>query len=184
MKRTTLTVLMAISLLGAFIARAEETAKPAATAVTKPAPATNGPAATKPAAAAEKPPAPAIPEKAKIDWEAMKKEDRKMYMKTVVLPAAQKLFAAYDAKKYKRVTCVLCHGGGGADGTFKMPNPDLPKLPATREGFMELGAKKPEAMKFMGTQVKPTLAALLGKTEFTPQNKTGFGCGGCHETVK
>jgi len=131
-----------------------------------------------------KPPEPAPPaadgDKPKVDWAAMKKPERKKYMKTVVLPAAQKMFAAYDAKKYKRVTCQLCHGDGAAKGTFTMPNPELPKLPTTMEGFKELSAKKPEMVKFMGEQVKPQMAALLGMAEFTPKNPTGFGCYACH----
>jgi mono/diheme cytochrome c family protein len=117
---------------------------------------------------------------AKIDWNAMDKKQRKAYMKKTVLPAAQKMFAEFDAKKYKRVTCVTCHGeGAGAD--FKMPNPELPKLPTSPEGFKALQEKKPDMVKFMGTKVKPTVAALLGLPEWTPAAPQGFGCYNCHE---
>jgi hypothetical protein len=61
-----------------------------------------------------------------------------------------------------------------------MPNAKLPKLPTDREGFMALQQKKPDAVKFMGTVVKPKMAELLGMPEWTPQNQTGFGCYQCH----
>jgi len=78
--------------------------------------------------------------------------------------------------------CPTCHGDKAAEKKFKMPNAELPKLPAPtdRAGFMALQQKKPEAAKFMGTQVKPTMAALLGKTEWSPTTPEGFGCYGCH----
>jgi hypothetical protein len=65
-----------------------------------------------------------------------------------------------------------------------MPSAELPKLPAPtdRPGFMALQQKKPDAVKFMGTQVKPALANLLNLDEWTPTNPKGFGCYGCHTT--
>ena len=69
---------------------------------------------------------------------------------------------------------------GAADGTFKMPNARLPKLPSTPEGFAKLAAEKPAATEFMMKKVKPTMAALLGMPEFTPENPSGFGCMHCH----
>jgi len=145
-----------------------------------------GAAKTTPAAAAPAPTAPTAPTPgattatpAKIDWDGMDKKQRKAYMKKVVLPAAQKMFAAFDAKKYKKITCVTCHGEG-ANKDFKMPNPELPKLPVTPEGFGALKAKKPEMVQFMGTKVKPTVASLLGEPEFTPQQLNGFSCYNCH----
>jgi len=118
----------------------------------------------------------------KIDWEKMSKAEKKKYMKSTVLPAAKKLFAEFDPKKYKKVTCQTCHGAKGAEAEFKMPTAELPKLPqpTDRAGFQAIQEKKPEVAKFMGTKVKPGMAALLGKEEWTPQNPTGFGCYGCH----
>jgi len=176
-----MTFLMAVTLTGALVARADEAAKPAAkTEAAKPAAKME---AAKPAAKTEAA-MPAVPEKAKIDWDKMSKDERKKYMKATILPSAKKMFAAFDAKKYSKVTCATCHGAGATDGSFKMPNPELPKLPKTPEGFKELAEKKPEMMKFMGQTVKPTVAALLGKESWEPQKPTGFGCIGCHETVK
>src|SRR3569832_350897 len=182
MKTATMTFLMAAALTFGLTARAEEAAKPGAAAATKPAAA---PAATQPAAApaAAKAEAPAAaPEKAKIDWDKMTKVQRKQYMKEVVLPAAKKMFAGFDPKKYSKVTCATCHGADGTgNGKFTMPNPELPKLPKSPDGFKELAEKKPAMMKFMGETVKPQVAALLGLEQWTPQNPKEFGCIGCLE---
>ena len=120
----------------------------------------------------------------KIDWEKMNKDERKKYMKTVVAPEMKKVFVAFD-KKYSNMSCPTCHGEGAEKGTFKMPNPKLPKLPqpTDKAGFMALMNKKPEVTRFMGTKVKPTMASLLGLPEWTPERQApnGFSCYNCHE---
>ncbi|HVZ85601.1 MAG TPA: hypothetical protein VHG72_01430 [Polyangia bacterium] len=127
--------------------------------------------------------APKLPPRATINWDKMSEADRKKYMKTKVLPEMKKLFSAYD-KKYKDMTCMTCHGSKAAENKFKMPTPELPKLPAPtdRAGFMALQQKKPDVVKFMGTQVKPAVANLLNLDEWAPSNPKGFGCYGCHTT--
>jgi hypothetical protein len=144
-------------------------------------------AADQPAAAAPGKPvidatvAPKLPARAKIDWEKMNEGQRKKYMKATVLPEMKKLFVGFD-KKYKSMTCLTCHGEKAVENKFKMPNAELPKLPAPtdRPGFMALQQKKPDAVKFMGTQVKPAMANLLNLDEWSPTNPKGFGCYGCH----
>jgi hypothetical protein len=115
-----------------------------------------------------------------VAWAAMTFEQRKAYMKTAVFPKMKELFTAFDAAHYSKFNCATCHGDGATDGTFKMPNPKLPKLPGTPDGFKQLMADKPQVMEFMAKQVKPTMASLLGLPEFTPENKSGFGCMECH----
>jgi hypothetical protein len=107
---------------------------------------------------------------------------RKKYMKSTVLPEMKKVFAAFDPKAFANVTCATCHGKDAAEKKFKMPSAELPKLPGPtdRAGFMALAEKKPEVVKFMGTQVKPKMAALLGLPEWTPASPTGFACYNCH----
>lgn len=124
---------------------------------------------------------PKLPARSKIDWEKMNGAERKKYMKATVLPEMKKLFVGFD-KKYKSMTCLTCHGEKAVENKFKMPNGELPKLPAPtdRQGFMALQQKKPEVVKFMGTQVKPAMANLLNLDEWTPANPKGFGCYGCH----
>ena len=124
-----------------------------------------------------------LPARAKIDWEKMNESQRKSYMKKTVLPQMKKLFVGFD-KKYKDMSCATCHGEKAAETKFKMPNPELPKLPAPtdRQGFMALMQKKPAVAKFMGTEVKPAMANLLNVDEWTPNNPNpkAFGCYGCH----
>lgn len=134
------------------------------------------------AADAGAPKAPAAAPDKKIDWEHMSVPDKKKYMKTTVLPTMKPLFQTFDAKNFKKFTCATCHGEGATNGKFKMPNEKLPKLPqpTNRAGFMALQQKKPDAVKFMGTVVKPKMAELLGLPEWTPQAPTGFGCYQCH----
>jgi mono/diheme cytochrome c family protein len=144
-----------------------------------------GSAALATAAEAEPPKAPsaaAVAAGKKIDWAKMDENAKKQYMKKTVLPTMKKLFVAFDKKKYSAMNCQTCHGKEAVEKKFKMPSAELPKLPqpTDRAGFMALQQKKPEAAKFMGTQVKPTMAALLGKTEWSPTTPEGFGCYQCH----
>jgi mono/diheme cytochrome c family protein len=131
--------------------------------------------------AAEATATPKLPPRATIDWEKMSESQKKKYMKATVLPEMKKLFMGFD-KKYKNMTCATCHGSKAAENKFKMPTAELPKLPqpTDRAGFMALHDKKPEVVKFMGTEVKPAMAALLNLDEWNPTNPKGFGCYGCH----
>ena len=105
----------------------------------------------------------------------MNQSQRKKYMKATVLPEMKKLFVGFD-KKYKDMTCMTCHGDKAVENKFKMPNDQLPKLPGPtdRTGFMTLQQKKPEAVKFMGTEVKPAMAALLNVDEWSPDEHEGL----------
>jgi hypothetical protein len=115
-----------------------------------------------------------------IDWVGMTHAERRDHMRTVVMPKAKELFVAYDPARYAKMSCATCHGDGADDGTFKMPNPKLPKLPSSPEGFKQLIAAKPAACQFMLVKLKPTMAALLGMPVFNPDTRTGFGCMNCH----
>ena len=155
----------------------------AATAPAAPAPAPTISPAASPAAAPAPPPAETAATESSgptVNWAAMSKEQRKDYMKTVVLPQMKQTFVAFNGDRYKSMTCLTCHGDGVMQGKFTMPNPRLPKLPSTPEGFQKLMSDKPALMQFMATKVKPQMAHLLGMPEFTPQTKTGFGCFQCH----
>ena len=155
----------------------------AAAAPAAPAPAPPASPAAAPAATASPAPADTAPTASSgptANWAVMSKEQRKEYMKTVVLPQMKQTFVAFNADRYKSMTCLTCHGDGVVQGRFTMPNPKLPKLPATPEGFQKLMSEKPTVVQFMATRVKPQMAHLLGMPEFTPQTKSGFGCFQCH----
>jgi hypothetical protein len=119
-----------------------------------------------------------------VAWADMVKEQRIDYMKSVVLPRMKQSFTHFSPDRYSKMNCVTCHGDGAADGSFKMPNPRLPVLPNSSEGFKELAAEKPAVMDFMKSEVKPRMATMLGMPEWTPETKTGFGCGACHTTAQ
>lgn len=110
----------------------------------------------------------------------MTKDQRIEYMKTTVLPRMKQAFTAFDPDHFDKMNCVTCHGDSATDGSFKMPNPRLPVLPNSPEGFKRLASERPAIMDFMKNEVKPRMAALLGMPEWTPETKSGFACGACH----
>jgi len=129
-------------------------------------------------------PAPATPAPKETPWGEMNKDQRIDYMKSTVLPQMKQAFTEFSPDRFGKMNCVTCHGDGAADGSFKMPNPRLPVLPNSSEGFKELAADKPAVMDFMKNEVKPKMAAMLGTPEWTPETKTGFACGACHTTAQ
>lgn len=130
-----------------------------------------------PAPTAAEAPAPAEP--AKLAWKDMNRDQRIEHMKNVVTPKMKEAFVAFDEKKYANMDCSTCHGPGAKDGTFKMPNAALPKLPKP-DGFAKLKEKHPKGMDFMMTKVVPEMAALLDTQPYDPQTHQGLGCAACH----
>jgi hypothetical protein len=114
------------------------------------------------------------------DWDKWSHEQKLAWMKVGVMPKMGPLFHDYDAKAYDEPKCGLCHGAGAKDGTFKMPNPDLPKLPPTEAGLKVLATKHPKIFGFMAKQVEPTMASLLGEQPYDMKTKQGFNCFDCH----
>ena len=112
-----------------------------------------------------------------ISWESMDHAMRIEYMKAVVLPKMKAEFIAFDSSKFSNFNCITCHGSGAKNGSFKMPNPEIFKMPNSKEGWAKAD---PKFLKFMKEKVKPDMAKLLGQKPFDMQTKTGFGCGNCH----
>jgi hypothetical protein len=156
---------------------------PAASAAPSAAPSASAPPAVAPSASAsasEKPPAgPPGPG----DWDKWSHDQKLAYMKSDVMPKMGKVFHDFDAKKYDEPKCILCHGAGVKDGSFTMPNPDLPKLDLSPAGFKKLKAKHAKVFEFMAKQVEPAMADLLGEPVYDPKTQHGFGCLGCHTLV-
>ena len=158
-------ILFIASLVG-FAACTEQAAEPAS-------PDASAKRAKEPAAT---PPTKTSP--APIVWEDATTDERKKYMKEVVLPAMKKLFVAQDPE-HAEFDCGVCHGPGFKDGEFEMPNPLLPKL-NLKDGFAKSKKEHPEMMKFMGSKVKPTMARLLNRPEMSAEHPDGLGCFTCH----
>jgi hypothetical protein len=114
------------------------------------------------------------------EWDKWSHDQKLAYMKAAVMPKMKDVFSSFDSAKYGDMKCKLCHGKGAEDGSFKMPNPDLPKLPKTPDGFKKLAKDKGKIMTFMKEQVMPTMAGLVGEPPIDPKTGTGFGCMECH----
>jgi hypothetical protein len=128
---------------------------------------------------ASPPAGPQAPAKA---WKDMTRPERGQYMGEVVLPRMKALLQSFDAQHFAVVDCATCHGPGAEDRTFRMPNEALSRLPDNAAGFQALAREKPEWMRFMAGQVRPQMAALLGKEEVDMRNPKpdAFGCRNCH----
>ena len=111
----------------------------------------------------------------------MSHADQIKLMKTRVVPEIGAEMTAFDPKKWPKVECKTCHGKSAEDGTFKMPNPDLPKLDMAWFGPNPPADKK-AILEFMETKMKPHMAAILSMPEFDPQHPDpkAFGCLACH----
>lgn len=128
-----------------------------------------------PATGGEQAAPPPLPEFSTFD--ELSHEQRGQYMAEVVMPAMEPLFKQHDAQKYAEFGCKTCHGPGVEKHEFHMPNDALPKLKHDAEYMKQF---KPEDLEWMAKVIKPKMAELLKVPEGTPENPTGFGCGGCH----
>jgi cytochrome c553 len=123
-----------------------------------------------------------------VAWKDMSGDQRARYMKAVVTPKMRTVFQTFDGETFKKFGCATCHGKDAKDRKYKMPNPGIAALPATPEAFQAALKEKPtwpKWTKFMGEQVEPQMATLLGKPAFDPKkpDPSAFGCAGCH-TIK
>lgn len=112
----------------------------------------------------------------------MNHEQRYALMQDVVLPQMTEVFVAFDPK-FTGMVCATCHGAGATADTFKMPNPELPRLPASEEAFGDymLDPEHARWSQFMIDQVWPRMASLLDVPMFDPATGTaGFSCHNCH----
>jgi hypothetical protein len=114
------------------------------------------------------------------EWVTYTHDQKLAYMKAAVLGPEKALFVEYDATRYGEFACKTCHGYSAANGSFKMPNPDLPRVHGGREGFQALADKNPRALRFMQSVIVPETARLLGVKAFDMESHTGFSCYQCH----
>jgi hypothetical protein len=122
---------------------------------------------------------PSAPPGASEPWAAMDRTERVAHMTAVVMPRMKALFQAHDPARYATFTCATCHGAGVADGTYTMPNPALLQL--VSKGFRrEIYLPHQAMVRFMWSEVQPTMAELLGVRESRFGRGAGFNCRGCH----
>jgi hypothetical protein len=114
------------------------------------------------------------------EWATWSHEQKLAYMKAGFLEAERAVFASWEPVRFKELTCRTCHGPGVDDGTFRLPNPDLPHLYPGAEGFQELAAHEPEVLAFMQKRLVPETARFLGIPAFDFEAHTGFSCYQCH----
>jgi hypothetical protein len=115
-----------------------------------------------------------------LGWPTWTRDQKLAYMKRTVLPAEKEIFGRFEPVRFAYLTCETCHGQSARDGSYKMPNPDLPHLVGGKGGFMELRAKQPETLAFMQSVVVPETARLLGYPPFDMEKHVGFSCYQCH----
>ena len=118
------------------------------------------------------------------DWATWSHPQKLQYMRSAVLGAERTLFSSFEQARYAGLDCRTCHGPGADDGTFKMPNPELPKLAGGPDGFQQLAAKEPQMLEFMQQKVVPETARLLGLPAFEMKSHKGFSCFQCHTRVR
>jgi len=117
-----------------------------------------------------------IPAEASKLWADMNHAERLIHMTEVVEPRLRKDFQAFDATRFADFGCATCHGAGAENGTYAMPNPDLPHL--VEDGFFKKHRKAtPDIVRFMWKEVEPNVAKALGVT----YGKDGdVSCASCH----
>jgi hypothetical protein len=115
-----------------------------------------------------------------MGWPSWSHEKKLAYMKEKVMPAEREIFARFMPLRFASMTCETCHGAGARDGSYKMPNPDLPRITGGKGGFTEMIAKEPEVIRFMQQDVGPETGKLLGYPVFDMEKHVGFSCYQCH----
>jgi hypothetical protein len=96
-------------------------------------------------------------------------DQRVQLMKERVVPAVGPLFQRH-APKFASFGCKTCHGD---DPSYRMPNPDLPKLG-------DMTKFETRDVEWMEHDIEPAMVKLLGEPEATKDNPGGFGCLSCH----
>jgi hypothetical protein len=96
-----------------------------------------------------------------VPFEDLDHDQRRQFMREVVVPAMKPLFQQHDAEEFAGFGCETCHGKAGvASGTYAQPNGKLPALDLT-----DLKSWKARDVEFMERVVAPTMTKLLRARE-------------------
>jgi hypothetical protein len=133
-----------------------------------------------PSASAGRPPGAGAFQPGPGEWARWTHDDKRAWMQKTVSPKMHDLFVAVDTPRYGDMSCKTCHGEGAVEGSFAMPNPELPKLDPSPAAFEKLSKTNPKMFEFMAKQVEPTMASLIGEKPYDEKTKLGFNCFRCH----
>jgi hypothetical protein len=106
-------------------------------------------------------------------WEDMSFEERKRFMRELVVPTVAPMFHDFDAQRFAAVSCKTCHGSGAQAGDFALPSPDVPAL--NSEALKNPSEELKPIMEFMRNVLKPAVSDLLGKRDMA-----ALRCNACH----
>jgi hypothetical protein len=106
-------------------------------------------------------------------WEEMSFEERKKFMRELILPTVAPMFHDFDAQRFAAVSCKTCHGSGAQAGDFALPSPDVPAL--NSEALKNPSEELKPIVEFMRNVLKPAVSELLGKRE-----TAALRCNTCH----
>lgn len=119
-----------------------------------------------------------IPEGQDKPWTELEHEERLSHMGDVVMPKLQAIFEGHDAERFSDFSCATCHGNGATDGSFAMPNPNLPTLDASNM-YKKHRKESPAMTKLMWKQVEPALADSIAQT-YGLSDDAQVKCSSCH----
>ena len=98
------------------------------------------------------------------------------FMTEVVEPRMKREFQEFDAARFADFGCETCHGSGVGDGSYALPNPELPHL--WEAGWFKKHRKEhPETVKFMWKHVEHGLSETMG---LSVGPKGELDCRTCH----
>jgi hypothetical protein len=107
------------------------------------------------------------------EWQTLSFEERKRFMRELVMPTMKPLFTEFDSDRFASVKCSTCHGSGATAGTFTMPSSDLPALGGSNAPTPD--ERQARTIEFMRSVVKPKIAELLGEPSLR--------CNNCHPSA-
>jgi hypothetical protein len=118
---------------------------------------------------------------ATIEWASLDFEAKADVMRQRVMPEIGTLFRNFDGEEFAQFTCATCHESNFQEVNFAMPN-GLDPLNPTEVGTMAQSSDPHLARyaQFMGADVVPAMAGILGMAPYNPETQQGFGCFNCH----
>ena len=107
--------------------------------------------------------APAVEVLPDVAFADLDREQRIQLMKTHVVPTLTPVFQRHEPTKFSVVDCKTCH----AEGSWQMPNAELPQLDVS-----DLGEFEARDVEWMKTEIIPAMRRVLRDPDVK--------CGRCH----